>query len=103
MVLYKSPLSVLALGEKAVNGATAIAATSTIVREYNTKRTYIVLVNDSDQTIYLGLGVPAVMNTGVRLNADGGAYERTPEKPFYGPIYAICTSGAKKLVWVEEE
>ena len=103
MVLYKSPLSVLALGEKAVNGATAIAAVSTIVREYNTKRTYIVLVNDSNETIYLGMGVPAVMNIGVRLNAEGGSYERTPEKPFYGPIYAICAPGAKNLCWVEEE
>ena len=98
-----NPLSQLGLGEKAVNGATAIAATSTIVREYNTKRTYIALVNDSDEVIYLGLGVPAVMNNGVRLNAAGGAYERTPEKPFYGPIYAICTTGAKNLVWVEEQ
>jgi len=98
-----NPLRTLGLGEKAVNGATVVAATSTLVREYNTKRTYIVLVNDSDEIIYLGMGQPAVMNVGPRLNAEGGALERTPEKPFYGPIYGICASGAKNLCWEEEE
>ena len=93
----------LELGEKAINSATVIAAASTIVRPYNTKRTYILLINDSDETIYLGMGVPAVMNVGPRLNAGGGNLERNPEKPFYGPIYGICASGAKNLCWEEEE
>lgn len=100
---FQSKIGRLGLGEKAINGATVVGATSTIVLRYNTKRTYAILVNDSDETIYLGLGVPAVMNVGVRLNASGGAYERTPLCPFFGPIYSICASGAKNLVWVEEE
>lgn len=97
------PIQRLGLGEKVVNGATVVAATSTIVLQHNTKRRYVCLVNDSDETIYLGMGVPAVMNVGIRLNASGGAYERDHFKPFYGPIYAICLSGTKTLVWVEEE
>jgi len=34
-----------------------------------------VIVNDSDVVIYLGVGAAAVLNQGIRLNANGGAYE----------------------------
>lgn len=41
----------------------------------NTSRKYALLINDSDVTIYLKIGVAAVLNEGIRLNANGGSYE----------------------------
>jgi len=57
----------------------------------------IILVNDSDETIYVAYGASAVMNKGIRLNANGGsvswAYPRIPQVA----INAICASGSKVL------
>jgi hypothetical protein len=41
----------------------------------NTSRKYLVLVNDSDEDIYLGVGAAAVVGSGVRLNKNGGSFE----------------------------
>lgn len=41
----------------------------------NTSRTYLILINDSANTIYLKLNDTAVMNEGIRLAANGGSYE----------------------------
>ena len=40
----------------------------------NANRLYALFVNDSNVVVYLSLGVAAVANTGIRLNADGGSY-----------------------------
>lgn len=41
----------------------------------NPQRTYLLLINDSDTALYLKLGAAAVVNQGIRLNANGGSLE----------------------------
>lgn len=51
-----------------VNGNTNIIAA-------NNSRKYLLIINDSDTTIYLVLGGDATVPAGIRLNASGGSYE----------------------------
>ncbi len=85
--------------KKATHGAAAAVATaSTLGLAANANRRYAILVNDSDTTIYLGLGTAAVLNQGVRLNANGGSYEMSWElgNLYIGAIYAIHGGSATK-------
>jgi hypothetical protein len=41
----------------------------------NASRKYALVVNDSDTTVYIKIGAAAVLNQGIRLNANGGSYE----------------------------
>jgi len=54
----------------------SVATTSTGILAANVNRRYGLFVNDSDAVIYLRLGTgSAVLNQGIRLNANGGSYE----------------------------
>jgi len=55
-----------------VNGNTNIIAA-------NASRKYLLIVNDSDTVIYLVLGGNATVPAGIRLNANGGSYEMSPQ------------------------
>jgi hypothetical protein len=55
--------------------AVAVAATTTTAKAANTDRIGLLLVNDSDTTIYIKIGAAAVLNQGIRLNANGGSFE----------------------------
>lgn len=79
-----------------------VGSSSTTVLAATTNREYVAIVNDSDESIYLNIsGLPAEMNKGIRLNANGGAWEATwPRIPF-GDITAICLSGGKNLCVTE--
>lgn len=44
----------------------------------NANRTYLLLVNDSDVAIYIKFGAAAVLNEGIRINANGGSLEVSP-------------------------
>ncbi|MCK9598757.1 MAG: hypothetical protein M0R06_06955, partial [Sphaerochaeta sp.] len=70
-----------------------VAATSTEVLAAKSGRLYARLTNDSDETIYLSIGTPAVMNEGLRLNANGGLQELGVDLIATGAVYAICASG----------
>jgi len=60
----------------------------------NPTRTYALFVNDSVETVYLGLGKDAVANRGIRLNANGGSYEINLTNPFVGEIYGLVAANA---------
>ena len=83
--------------------APSIGTTSTIALASNAGRLYALLINDSDETIYLKLGATAVANEGIRLNANGGNYEMSKKlgNLYTGVINAICASGGKKLLILE--
>ena len=49
-----------------------VATTSTEVAAEAAARRYLVLTNDSDTVIYLGVGSAAVLNSGLRVEATGG-------------------------------
>ena len=81
----------------AVNFAVTVGSTSTLIRSSNASRKLLVLVNDSDVVLFLSLGSPAVMNQGIRLNANGGNIVLA--NPIYtGDVYGICTAGGKNIV-----
>ena len=86
----------------ATNFAVTVGSTSTLIRSANAARKLLVLVNDSDVVLFVSLGATAVMNQGIRLNANGGNI--VLENPIYtGDIYAICSAGGKNIVGVEGE
>lgn len=79
-----------------------VANSTTAALAANAARCYVLLINDSDEAIYLNFGSTAALNAGVRLNANGGTFEIRPDGPMYvGAIAAICSSGSKKLLVTE--
>jgi hypothetical protein len=78
-------------------GATSVAALAA-----NTLRRWALLINDSDTAIYLMVGATAVANQGIRLNANGGAYEMSPNNGNLdtSAINAISTAAGKTLLVV---
>ncbi|KKN71750.1 hypothetical protein LCGC14_0418160 [marine sediment metagenome] len=72
----------------------SVGASSTAVIAASRDRLKVVLVNDSDETIYLGFNSAAILNQGIRLNARGGT---VTEYENIGTITAICASGGKNL------
>ena len=87
--------------EAAEDSAMLIQAVSTQVLAANPRRADAVFVNDSNQPIYLARGNDAVLNEGIRLNANGGSYEINRNNLFLGIINAIAVGGDKNLVWSE--
>ena len=83
--------------------AVTIANASTRVVNSNDTRIYLLLINDSDETIYVKFDSSAVLNEGLRLNANGGFYEMSPANAnlFQGAVNAICASGNKNLLVIE--
>lgn len=83
--------------------APTIGNTTTAALAANASRVYAMFVNDSDEAIYLKLGASAAMNTGIRLNANGGSYEMSAAlgNLYRGAVNAICSSGSKKLLVTE--
>lgn len=98
-------VDLLALHELAttagVSTGPTVGNTTTAILPANTDRGYASFVNDSDEDIYLGLGVAAVMNRGKRLNANGGSFEINLTDLFKGAVNAICSSGGK-IITVDE-
>ena len=82
---------------KSVNGSVTVGVTSVVVLQANRHRTGAIICNDSDTAIYLTLGNPAVLNSGIRLNANGGVYEINNTNLYRG-IITGSTSGAFKLI-----
>jgi len=80
------------------SGAVTIGNTDTAIVGANADRKEIILVNDSDEPMYLAYGEAAVMNQGIRLNAHGGSIVETV---WTGAIKGICATGGKELIYVE--
>jgi len=85
------------------HSAPVIAALTTAALVANASRTYALFINDADEAMYLGLGVAAAMNKGIRLNANGGSYEMSAAlgNLYAGAVNAICASGNKVLIITE--
>lgn len=82
------------------NFSVSIGTSSTQVLAPNSGRKLLILVNDSDEPIYVSLGATATLNNGIRLNASGGALAL--DNPIYkGVVNAISANGSKTLVGAE--
>lgn len=78
----------------------SVGSSNTQVLAANSSRKLLILVNDSDENIYIALGETAILNSGIRLNKKGGSL--TLDDPKYtGVVNAICSSGSKNLVGIE--
>lgn len=95
---YKSADKELNQRATATNTKVAVGSTTTDVVSANANRVSLVLVNDSDEPIYISKSATAVMNEGVRLNASGGSISICD---YTGAVSAICTSGSKNLTVCE--
>lgn len=65
---------------------------SSVIVATSSARSYLVLVNDSANTVYLSLGTPAVGSQGIRLNGSGGSYEMDSEGLYPGAVHCIASS-----------
>lgn len=66
-----------------------------VILAANASRLYALFVNDSDTVVYLNLGGAAVVNTGIRLNANGGSYEISRKQ---GNLYLGAINGISGIV-----
>ena len=86
--------------DNATNFEVTIGSTSTQIKAANASRKLLALVNNSDVNIFISLGTAAVMNSGIRLNANGGNIVLA--SPVYmGAVFGITAAGGKSLVGVE--
>jgi hypothetical protein len=67
----------------------------------NGVRRAVVLINDSDTDIYYSFGVPAVVGSGMRINANGGSILLDNNVVPFCAINAIVSSGSKNLLVTE--
>jgi len=102
VVLPAASLSELDMQEKVTDHTADMGAASVEIMPENKHRTGAWLVNDSDVVIYLAIARPAVANTGIRLNAAGGAWEITKDNLVKGAINGIAASGSSKTLCAVE-
>ncbi len=88
---------------KVLNRAVNCGVASLPVLAINRNRIGALFCNDSDTVIYLALDNVAAINSGIRLNANGGAYEINFTNLYRGPVSAITTAANKVLTVVEQE
>jgi len=96
---------VLQPGQASRDGAIACGAVSLIVLNANIFRKQATFTNDSINIIYIAKGNLATINSGIRLNANGGAFTLQPDtsgRIYVGPIAAIATGAASNLCWTED-
>jgi hypothetical protein len=79
-----------------------VTTSSTLILAQNLYRRHALICNDSDTVIYLNLSVAAVMNQGIRLNANGGSYEINFTNLTSQAIYGIHGGTGNKVVTVIE-
>ena len=77
----------------------------------NSSRLYAIIVNDSDTDIYIHLNsfddaqvasTTVNVNTGIRLNSNGGSYELLPENIYAGEVWATSTVPNKTILITEK-
>jgi hypothetical protein len=81
-----------------------VGKTSTLVVGVNPNRRYLLVINDSDETIYIAHGEPAQLNRGVRIEKNGGREEYSLSRAnlCQHPIYAIQSKNTPKRLLVTE-
>lgn len=91
---------VVTLTHTAVNVTTSSASALAA----NTERDYLLLVNDSDQVIYIKFGGAAVLNQGIRLAASGGAFEASHKfgNLSRAAVFAIHGGSGNKALLITE-
>lgn len=102
VVVPPLPMAELDLMEKAADRSGNVTTASTLRLAANKMRQSATFINDSDEVIYLRLGQTATLNTGIRLNAVGGAYEIGKANLWKGDVFAIHGGTGNKVLCIEE-
>lgn len=66
----------------------------------STSTNFVLLINDSDTTIYCKFGAVAVLNQGIRLNANGGSAMFDFKFPGTTQALNCISSGATKILLI---
>ncbi len=76
------------------NASSTVTTISTQIVATSTSRNYLIISNDSSNTIYLGIGANAVLGKGIRL-ATGTSYEmKLDQNMFTAGVWAITTASS---------
>jgi len=89
------------MGQIAVRVNRDIGATPIEVLPDNPKRYYAIFANPSDTRAWLDLGIVAVAQQCIPLNANGGSYEINLSNPFNGPCSVVSDGVGKRLTVLE--
>lgn len=69
----------------------------------SSSRTFLEIVNDGDNTVYLQFGdIVALAGQGSRINANGGVYTIDDTNLFLGAIRGITTTGSSNITFTEQ-
>ena len=81
----------------------SVTGTSQVILRRNINRVTAAIVNDSANTVYISFGGPAALNSGIRLNANGGSIVLglATDIPYTGDIYAIATASPSVVTVTE--
>ncbi|GAI08311.1 unnamed protein product [marine sediment metagenome] len=101
-IVPHSALQDLDMREKSQDHTANIAITAADVLVPNKFRTAAFFTNDSDEVIYLRLGQDSALNTGIRLNAAGGAFEINLTNLWKGRVSAIHGGTGNKVLCIQE-
>lgn len=82
--------------------AISVGTSSTSVLAANSNRKKVILCNDSANIIYISFNGAAALNTGLRLNANGGTYIGDGGCIETGAITAISGTASSNLLVIEE-
>lgn len=74
-----------------------IGTTNILVLPSDTRRTYSLYINDSEDPIYMNIGTGAVYGKGIALLYPGSHFEITKASLNSVNIYAIGTTGLQSL------
>ena len=86
----------------ASSSAITVTTTSGLLRATTSGSGYAAIVNDGANVVYLNFGDrPAVLYSGLRLNANGGTFEINDENLYKGAIRAITASGNSTTTYFE--
>lgn len=86
---------------KAVDLVKPLSTTQVMVLDKNPARVYALIINSSEEQVFLGMGIPAVVDRGIPLLSAGSSYEINFTNPWHGSIHAISKAGTPNLLITE--
>lgn len=86
----------------ALAASLTIAAANTAQQIFiDQKRSYLLVQNNSDTDMWLGIGVTPSVGTGIRLFANGGGFVAENEFIPSGAVRIICSAAGKAFYALE--
>ncbi len=81
----------------------SIGVSTGVVLAASEARVYALFINDSDTTVYLRFGEAAILNEGIRVNANGGSWSMSQKSGdlYLGAVNGISAMASKNLLVLE--